>query len=322
MLKYILRKLLLVIPLLIGVVTMVFFLIELSPGDVADKFFTPETTPEVRQQIIAKYGLDKPAWYRYLLLLKNLAVLEFGTSIAYGRDVTTLIMEYLPNTLILSTVTLLVVYPFGVLLGTIQGVKQGTIFDTLASVISLFFYSMPSFWLALMLQLQFSLNWGLLPTSGMHDGVMYDYMSPTEQIFDTLKHIILPGVAMGVASAAGAARYMRSSILEVIRQDFVRTARAKGLPEGTVIRKHVIRNALLPIVTLLGLSLPFLFSGSVLIEIVFAWPGMGRLIVNSIFAQDTPVVIGCFFVFTLMVVLGNLLADISYAFVDPRIKYD
>ena len=186
MLKYILRKLLLVIPLLIGVVTMVFFLIELSPGDVADKFFTPETTPEVRQQIIAKYGLDKPAWYRYLLLLKNLAVLEFGTSIAYGRDVTTLIMEYLPNTLILSTVTLLVVYPFGVLLGTIQGVKQGTIFDTLASVISLFFYSMPSFWLALMLQLQFSLNWGLLPTSGMHDGVMYDYMSPTEQIFDPI----------------------------------------------------------------------------------------------------------------------------------------
>jgi peptide/nickel transport system permease protein len=320
--KYLVRKLILVLPLLLGVVTLVFFLIELSPGDVADKFFTPETTPEVRQQIIAKYGLDKPAWYRYLLLVKNLAVLEFGTSIAHGRDVTTLIWEYLPNTLLLSSVTLLVIYPVGIALGTLQGVRQGGLFDTTASVISLFFYSMPSFWLALMLQLYFSYKLDLLPTSGMHDPVEFDYMTRPEQIVDTLKHIILPGIAMGVASAAGAARYMRSSILEVIRQDFVRTARAKGLPEHTVIRKHVIRNALLPIVTLLGLSLPFLFSGSVLIEIVFAWPGMGRLIVNSIFSQDTPVVIGCFFVFTLMVVLGNLIADISYALVDPRIKYD
>ncbi|MCO4743500.1 MAG: ABC transporter permease [Proteobacteria bacterium] len=322
MLKYLLRKLVLVLPLLIGVITLIFILIELSPGDVADKFFTPETTPEVREKIVAKYGLDKPAWFRYLLLLKNLAVLDFGTSIAHGEAVTTLIGEALPNTLILSVVTLLIIYPVGVALGTIQGVKHGTVVDSGASIVSLFFYSMPSFWLALMLQLYFTLKWELLPTSGMHDPVMYEFMSTPEKIQDSLLHIILPGVAMGVASAAGAARYMRSSVLEVIRQDFVRTARAKGLPERQVVSKHVIRNAMLPIVTLLGLSLPFLFSGSVLIETIFAWPGMGRLIVSAIFSQDTPVVIGCFFVFTLVVVTGNLLADIAYALVDPRIKYD
>lgn len=320
--RYIARKLLLVLPLLWGVVTLIFILIELSPGDVVSKFITPETTPEVAEMITAKYGLDKPAFFRYLLLLKNLAMLDFGVSMVQERPVFAIIMETLPNTLILSLCTMAVLFPTGIALGTFQAVRRGRVSDTAASVTSLFFYSMPSFWLALMLQLYFSYKLDLLPTSGMHDPVEFDYMTRPEQIVDTLKHIILPGIAMGVASAAGAARYMRSSILEVIRQDFVRTARAKGLPEHTVIRKHVIRNALLPIVTLLGLSLPFLFSGSVLIEIVFAWPGMGRLIVNSIFSQDTPVVIGCFFVFTLMVVLGNLIADISYALVDPRIKYD
>ena len=137
---------------------------------------------------------------------------------------------------------------------------------------------------------------------------------------DRLKHLLLPGLALGIASAAGTARYMRSSMLEVIRLDYIRTARAKGLPERTVVFKHALRNALLPIVTLLGLSLPYLFSGSVLVEIIFAWPGMGRLIVGAIFTQDTPLIIACFFVFSLMVVAGNLVADILYSIVDPRIR--
>lgn len=329
MLKYIVRKLLLAIPLLVGVVTIIFFLIELSPGDVTSKFFTPETPPEVADMLRAKYGLDRPVYVRYLLMLKNLATFDFGVSMVQERAVFTIIMEALPNTLILSAVTLVVIFPTGILLGTVQGVRRGTVTDTSISVVSLFFYSMPSFWLALMLQLGFTMPWAFLPewwptlpTSGMYDAVMYDYMSPMERLWNRATHLILPGLAMGMASAAGTARYMRSSLLEVISQDYIRTARAKGLPERKVIGKHAIRNAMLPIITLMGLSLPFLFSGSVLIETIFAWPGMGRLIVNAIFAQDTPVIIASFFVFTLVVVLGNLVADVAYAFVDPRIQYD
>jgi peptide/nickel transport system permease protein len=171
-----------------------------------------------------------------------------------------------------------------------------------------------------MLILLFAVHWQWLPASGMVDAVMHDYMSPSEQLVDRIKHLILPGLGLGVASSAGMARYMRSSMLEVVRQDYIRTARAKGLSERQVILKHAVRNALLPIVTLIGLSLPFLFSGSVLIEYVFAWPGMGRVIVEAIFTQDTPLIVACFFVFTLLVVAGNLLADIAYSVVDPRIR--
>lgn len=322
MVRYVLKKLLLAIPLLVGVITLIFILVELSPGDVASKFFTPETTPETRELIIQKYGLDKPAHVRYVKMLSRLATLDFGESMAQERPVFDIIMEALPNTLILSMLTLVVIFPTGVLLGTLQGVKQNSLGDTGISLASLFFYSMPSFWLALMLQLLFTMHWNILPTSGMYDAVMYDYMSPSEQLWDRAMHLVLPGLAMGLASAAGTARYMRSSLLEVIRQDYVRTARAKGLSEAKVIGKHALRNALLPIITLMGLNLPFLFSGSVLIETIFAWPGMGRLIVTAIFTQDTPVITGCFFVFTLVVVVGNLLADLAYALVDPRIQYD
>ncbi|MEM6926428.1 MAG: ABC transporter permease, partial [Myxococcota bacterium] len=207
-----------------------------------------------------------------------------------------------------------------------------------ASVGSLVLYSMPTFWLALMLQLLIGIYWagwvqglGLppgvqdtltLPLSGMKDPIFYDDFGFFERIVDRFEHLILPGFAMGFAAAASTARYMRSSLLEVIRQDYIRTARAKGLPERLVIIRHGMRNALLPIVTLLGLSLPYLFSGSVLVEIVFSWPGMGRLIVTAIGQQDTPLIIACFFVFTLLVVLGNLIADILYAWVDPRIRLD
>ncbi|MBW1879581.1 MAG: ABC transporter permease [Deltaproteobacteria bacterium] len=322
MIKYILRKLLLAIPLLWGVVTIIFFLIELSPGSVADHFFTPETTPEVREMIIAKYGLDQPAFFRYLLMLRNLAMLDFGHSMVQERPVFDMVMEALPNTLILSAVTLMIIFPTGILLGTVQGVRQGRPVDTGISIGSLFFYSMPSFWLALMLQLIFTMHWKLLPTSGMYDMVWYDSLGFGGQLWDRALHLVLPGLAMGLAAAAGTARYMRSSLLEVIRQDYIRTARAKGLPERVVIGKHALRNALLPIITLMGLSLPFLFSGSVLVETIFAWPGMGRLIVNAIFAQDTPTIVACFFVFTLVVVAGNLIADLMYAVIDPRIQYD
>lgn len=321
MLSYALRKLLLAIPLVIGVITLIFFLVELSPGDATDRFFTPETPPEVRQLIEAKWGLDKPAHERYFITLKNLLTGDFGRSIFQERPVFDIILESLPNTIQLALMSIIIMQLVGITLGSIQAVRQYGWADSGVSIVSLFFYSMPSFWLALMLQLILTLKYPILPSSGMTDAVMYDYMSTGEQILDRMKHLILPGVALSIARAAGIARYMRSSLLEVIRQDYIRTARAKGLPEWKVIIKHGMRNALLPIVTIIGLQLPFLFSGSVLVETIFAWPGMGRLIVSAIFTQDTPVIIGCFFVFTLLVVSGNLIADLLYSVVDPRIRY-
>ncbi|MFT5684912.1 MAG: peptide/nickel transport system permease protein [Myxococcota bacterium] len=320
MIQYIFRKLLLALPLLWGVITLIFILLQVSPGDATDRFFTPETPPEVREMIMLKWGLDQPVHVQYGRMMGNLATGDFGISIAQERPVFDIIVEKLPNTLLLSAVTLSVVIVTGLSLGIAQAIRQYSLFDNAGSVVSLFFYSMPSFWLALMLILLFAVHWQWLPASGMVDAVMHDYMNPGEKFVDRVRHLIMPGLGLGVASSAGMARYMRSSMLEVVRQDYIRTARAKGLSERQVILKHAVRNALLPIVTLIGLSLPFLFSGSVLIEYVFAWPGMGRVIVEAIFTQDTPLIIACFFVFTLLVVAGNLLADIAYSVVDPRIR--
>jgi peptide/nickel transport system permease protein len=382
--KYIVRKVLLSIPLLIGVITLIFVLLELAPGTPIDRYITPDMAPEVRDNLIARYGLNDPAWYRYLLMLGRLSILDFGVSITKDQPVLHLILDALPKTLVLSVVTLVVLFPVGIALGTLQAVRQGRPEDTGISVASLFFYSMPRFWLALMLQLvlAFHLSEWLgdtlpewtgrtcsqlqgsvaswceaFPLDGLESPMAFtwpkwilwppivrqpflDWIYGAEhphaianhtaawnplawrRILDLIWHLALPGVALGVASAAGTARYMRSSLLEVIRQDYIRTARAKGLPERVVVLKHAMRNALLPIITLIGLSLPFLFSGAVLTEYIFSWPGMGRLIVEAIFAQDTPVIIACFVIFAAIVVAGNLLADILYAVVDPRIQYD
>jgi peptide/nickel transport system permease protein len=341
--KYVLRKLILAIPLLWCVVTLIFVLVELSPGDVSSKFFNPETPPEVRELIAAKYHLNDPAWVRYLAMLRNLVTFDFGHSMAQGRPVFDIIESALPNTMLLASITLVVIYSTGVLVGTLQAVRHGTPVDTLLSIGSLALYSAPEFLLGLLMQLLVAFYWSgwlgdladagwmshgiadamSLPFSGMADPMaQYSDWNWLQHALDRAKHLVLPGVAMALASVGGTARYMRSALLEVIRQDFVRTARAKGLREPQVITRHALRNALLPLVTLLGLSVPALFSGTVLIETIFAWPGMGRVIVAAINAQDTPLIIACFYVYTLLVLGGNLLADIGYAWVDPRIRYE
>ncbi|MBA2322425.1 MAG: ABC transporter permease [Deltaproteobacteria bacterium] len=337
MTRYAARKVLLALPLLWGVITVLFLLVELSPGTYADKYLNPAMSPEVAEMVRAKYQLDAPGWVRYVAMLRNLARLDFGISMDGQRPVFDVIAEAVPHTLVLSGVTLGVLYPTGIALGTLQAVGHNRWSDTAASITALFFYSMPTFWLAMMLQLVVSYELGgwiertfagtplvllALPSSDPYDAVAYDSMGVFEQAIDRVRHILLPGVAMGLAGAAGTARYMRSSMLEVIRQDYVRTARAKGLREGQVILGHALRNALLPLITLFGLSLPFLFSGAVLVETIFAWPGMGRLIVNAILQQDTPLIVACFFVSTVLVLLGSLLADLAYAWADPRIRLD
>ncbi|MBI4539798.1 MAG: ABC transporter permease [Gemmatimonadetes bacterium] len=328
MTAYIARRLVGAVPLVIGIATIIFFILSLAPGDPTSLYFGPNVSPEAIAQMRRNLGLDQPVHVRYVRWLAAFLTGDFGFSIARSRPVAELILEILPNTLLLSACALALAFLVGVVLGVIQAVRQYSPADAALSVGALFFYSMPSFWLALMLILVFSLNaktrwdWPIwFPASGM-TSVDYEFLSPLERLRDRLLHLTLPALSLALVLAAGVARYTRSSMLEVIRQDYIRTARAKGLDEARVIFKHALRNALIPVVTLVGLYLPFLFSGAVFVETVFAWPGMGRLVVEAISQRDYPVVMAGSFLFAVIVVIGNLIADVLYAVVDPRIRYE
>lgn len=328
MIRFILRRLAGAVPLVLGIASLIFFIIHLAPGDPTGLYYGPNTPPEIIDQVRRNLGLDQPLHVRYVKWLGALLTGDFGYSMTQsGRSVAAILFDALPNTLILTLTSLLLVFLLGVIVGVIQAVRQNTATDGVLSVVSLFFYSMPSFWLALMMMLLFALKahqWGwpiALPPTGM-TSVDYDFLSPTEQVLDRLRHLTLPVLTLTLALAAGISRYTRGQMLEVIRQDYVRTARAKGLPERTVILKHALRNSLLPVITLLGLYLPFLFSGAVYVESIFAWPGMGRVIVDSIMQRDYPVIMATSFIFATLTVLGNLLADVLYAWADPRIRYE
>jgi peptide/nickel transport system permease protein len=324
---YILRRLIGAIPLLLGIATIIFFVLNLAPGDPTSFYFNPNVPPEIIEQMRRNLGLDQPLYIQYYKWLTSFVTGDFGHSLARSRPVADIVFEALPNTLMLTGIALVLVFAIGMLIGVLQAVRQYSIFDSTSSVVSLFFYSMPSFWLALMLVLVFSLKahiWGwpiALPATGMMS-VDYEFMSTGEKIIDRISHLILPVGTLTLALAAGVARYMRGQMLEVIRQDYIRTARAKGLSERTVIMKHALRNSMLPVITLLGLYLPFLFSGAVFIEVIFAWPGMGRIIVDAIFQRDYPLVMATSFIFAVIVIAGNLIADVLYAVADPRIRYD
>ena len=325
---YVARRLLGAIPLVLGIATIVFFVVNLAPGDPTLYVIGPGMNADVVEQLRINYGLDQPVHVRYVKWVGAMLTGDFGYSFSYNRPVTEVLMAFLPNTLILSACALGVAFLFGILLGTLQAVRQYSALDSSLSVVMLFFYSMPSFWLALMLILTFSLmaqtvwNWPIsFPASGM-TSTGYEFMGPWDQFQDRLRHLVLPTLSLALVLTAGIARYMRGSMLEVIRQDFVRTARAKGLPERTVVFKHALRNALIPVLTLVGLYIPVLFSGTVFIELIFAWPGMGRAIVEAITQRDYPLVMAASFFFAVMVILANLAADVLYAVVDPRIRYE
>lgn len=325
MLGYLIKRLLGAIPLLLGILTLIFFIIHIAPGDPTARFFNPNVSPEVIAQMRRNLGLDQPLHIQYFRWLSAFLRGDFGYSFGQMRPISEILPETLWNTVQLTGVSLIVIFIVGMLVGIVQAVRQYSATDNVATVVALFFYSMPSFWFALMLILVFSLKasqWGWaiqFPASQM-TSVGAEFLPWGERVWDRVMHLILPATALGIGSAAGVARYMRGSMLEVIHQDFIRTARAKGLSERTVIFKHALRNALIPIITLLGLYLPFLLSGAVLVETIFAWPGMGRLIVDAIFQRDYPLVMATSFVIAAIVVLGNLIADVLYAVVDPRIR--
>jgi peptide/nickel transport system permease protein len=327
MAAYVARRLLGAIPLVLGIATIIFFVVNLAPGDPTALYFNQNVPPEVIEQIRRNFGLDQPLLVRYWKWLTSFFTGDFGYSFAHSRPVMDIILETLPPTLILAGCTLVIIFAAGVATGVVQAVRQHRPADRALSIASLFFYSMPSFWLGLMLMLLLSLKahkWGLpfaLPPTGM-TSVDYEFLGFWGKAGDRLTHLVLPVLTLSLVMAAGIARYTRGQMLEVIRQDYIRTARAKGLPGRTVVLKHALRNSLLPVITLLGLYLPLLFSGSVFVEVIFSWPGMGRVIVDAIFQRDYPLVMATSFIFALVVVLGSLVADILYAVADPRIRYD
>jgi peptide/nickel transport system permease protein len=272
-------------------------------------------------------GLDRPMVIRYLSWLGNFLRGQWGTSLAQQRPVTQVIAAAVPHTLVLSLSSLVLTYVFGILIGTLQAVKRRSALDTGITVTSLIVYGMPAYWLAIMLVLVFSYgaarlgwpSWLQFPALGVA-GLDADFLSPWQRVVDRLRHLALPLLTLTAIGAAGTARFVRGAVIDVRGGSFVMAARAKGLPAHAVEARHVLRNALLPVVTLLGLSLPALFSGTVFVEVIFAWPGMGRVLVDAVGARDYPVVLATTTIFASLVVIGNLLADTLYAAVDPRLR--
>ena len=323
--RYIIKRLLQAIPLLLGIATITFFIVHLAPGDPMDMFLEPslhrQMDAEAIELIRQKYGLDKPIHIQYIKWLGNLAKGDFGESFRYRRPVSSLIRERVPYTLQLAGLALLFDALIGIALGILSAVKQYSLVDKSVTLGSLIIYSIPGFWLALMLVLLFSVNLGWFPTSQTRS-LDYELLSWSGKILDRLWHLALPVFVLGVASAAGTARFMRNRLLEVLSEDYVFAARARGLKERTVIFKHALRNAMIPIITIYGLALPFLLGGAVLIEKVFAWPGMGLLAVEAVSGRDYPVILATSMIAATLVILGNLLADVAYVLVDPRVSYE
>jgi|SwirhisoilCB1_FD_contig_101_970594_length_4051_multi_6_in_0_out_0_2 peptide/nickel transport system permease protein len=312
--RFIVRRLLQAIPLLIGISIVVFLMIYLAPGD-ASQFAISERANEQQVQQYRHYlGLDLP-WYRqYLRIVGNWSRGNLGTSIIQRRPVSAIILERLPRTIELIGLSTLFSLLLAIPVGIISAVRQYSLADHTVTVVSFIGIAIPSFWLAIMMILLFSVKLHWFPTSGTRT------IGEPFNLVDHLKHLVMPVTVLTIVQTAGWSRYMRSSMLEVLRQDYVRTAHAKGLPGQRVLFRHAFRNALMPIITLLGLSLPALVGGAIITEQIFAWNGLGQLIVTSASKRDTPVVMTLVMISAVAIVIGNLLADICYGFVDPRIQ--
>ena len=305
MYQYIIRRLLLTVPVVIGVSIIVFSIIRLLPGDPARALAGVNATPEFIEQVREQYGLNDPIHIQYWNFVSSMVQGDLGTSTFSNRPVTTEIRERFPRTLVLASVSLLLATVIGVSAGIVSATRRNSLFDNASMLVALVGVAAPVFWLALMLQLLFAVQLRVLPATGMGG----------------IEHLILPSITLGMASAALMARITRSSVLDVLRQDFITTARAKGVSERMVIYKHALKNALIPVVTVLGLQFGILLGGAVLTETVFAWPGVGRLLVDAILRRDYPVVQGTVMLLAFLFVIINLVVDIIYAFLDPRIHY-
>lgn len=320
---YAVRRFALAVPLLVGITFISFMVIHLAPGDPLEMQMgelNPESTAQAKQMLRELYGLDKPLPVQYWHWLGRLARLDFGRSfMPDGRPVLDKISERLPVTLLLNLIEMLIILVLAVPIGILSATRQYSLFDKITTVFVFVGFATPDFWLALLLMILFGVQLGWLPISGLRS-LNWEYLGFWSQQWDFLSHLILPIVVATFGGLAGFSRYMRQSMLEVVRQDYIQSARAKGLSERVVIGKHALRNAMLPIVTILGLSLPGLIGGSVIVESVFAIPGMGQLMVQSVFQRDYPVIMANLVIVSVLTLLANLVADLSYGLVDPRIR--
>lgn len=307
--KYILKRLLLMIPILLGVTFIVFFIMNLTPGDPAAIILGDQASAEALAAKRIELGLDKPLLVRYFTYIWDMLHGDLGLSYKNQLSVWDQVIDKFPNTAILAVAGILVALVIGIPVGIISAKKQYTALDNTSMVLSLIGVSMPNFWLGLLLSLLFALKLGWLPSQGMGSGFV-----------GLLRSIILPALTLGTGSAATVVRMTRSSMLEVIRQDYISTARAKGISEKQVTRRHMLKNAMIPIVTAVGLQFGQLLGGAMLTETVFSWPGLGRLMVDSINSKDIPMVMGATIFLAIMFSVVNLLVDLVYAFIDPRIK--
>jgi peptide/nickel transport system permease protein len=318
-----LRRLVLAVPLLIGITFISFMVIQLAPGGPFDYLRSENTSqdPKLIERLNEEYGLDQPIYVQYWRWLTRLAALDLGRSFQPdNRPVLTKIGERLPITLFINLIQMFIIVVLAIPIGVASATRQYSLFDKVTTIFVFIGFATPDFWLALLLMILFGVQLDWLPISGLRS-LNYEYMSFWQQQMDFLSHLVLPVFVVAFGGLAGLSRYMRQSMLEVVRQDYVQTARAKGLAESVVIGKHALRNALLPVVTILGLSVPGLIGGSVIIESIFAIPGMGQLMVQSVFSRDYPVIMGNLVIVATLTLLANLFADLAYGLVDPRIRF-
>jgi len=329
MLRQLVRRISLGLGIVFVVVTATFLLVHLAPGDPVHLWVAPGAGAEEIANARRALGLDRPLAVRYVSWLADFIRGNWGLSLVQQRSAARVILDALPHTLLLSATSLLLTYLGGILVGTVQAIRQRSAIDTGLTISTLVIYGMPAYWLAIMLVLVFSYlsarfgwpGWLQFPALGV-TSLDAEFLGPWGRVIDRLRHLALPLITLAAIGIAGTARFVRGAVLDVRPLPFVRTARAKGMGPIVVEIRHVLRNALLPIITLLGLSLPALFSGTVFVEVIFAWPGMGRVMVDAVGGRDYPVVMATTAVFAMLVVLGNLLADALYALADPRIGSD
>ena len=321
MLSYITKRLFLMIPLIFGITLITFIVIHLAPGSPVEvqTEMSLKVSAQAKENLKKLYGLDKPLHIQYVDWLKRFMKLDFGKSFVDGRKVIDKIIERIPITLTINILSLILIFLVAIPVGILSATRQYSLFDKLSTVFVFVGFSTPTFWLALLLMILFGVNMGILPISGIQS-IDVSGMGPFDRLIDWIKHLIMPVGVSAFGGIAGLSRYSRSSMLEVIRQDYIKTAKAKGLTESVVVFRHAFRNALMPIVTILGLSVPGLIGGGVIFETIFAIPGMGQLFYSSTMSRDYPTIMGILVIGAILTLFGNLIADISYAMVDPRVR--
>jgi peptide/nickel transport system permease protein len=313
---YALRRLLGVIPLLLGISLIAFALIRLAPGDPVGLLYGPDEPIEDIARVRAQWGLDQPLPVQYLAWLRNVLHGDLGRSYTDSRPVLTVITERVPRTLQLTLSALSIALVGGLSIGTLAALRRNTALDGMLTALATACYAIPGFWLALLLILLFSVQLRLLPSGGVGT------LRGERTALDGLAHLVMPATVLSLRELGRVVRFTRAGLLDVLESDYIRTARAKGLREHRVIWGHALRNALLPLITLLGLAVPGLLGGSIVIESVFAWPGIGRLAYEAAVARNYPLIMGLTLCIGTLVILGNLLADLSYGLADPRVRLD